>query len=156
MARVDTEVEIDGMKFRIPRFRVMQSFRLKAELLKTFGTTITKIVDDGKGGINLDIKMEDIRLSEIVSELSKNLDPDKLESLFYKILKNTTWESGGPHGIIHLGTEQGFDTAFCDAEGLTPYKLVFEVLKAEYSSFFGGKLDGLSFGTPGLSTTPEK
>lgn len=153
MAKADTLVEIDGMKFRIPRFGVMQSLKLKAELIKVFGTTITKLVDNGKGGVNLDIEVEDINLTEVVSELSDKITPDKLESMFYKILEYTVWEN--PNGRVNLGTPSGFETTFVDAGGLTPYKVVFEVLKAEYASFFGGKLDGVNTGARVLNTIPE-
>ena len=135
MSREPVKKSIDGQEYLFGRLPVKQSLKQLMKIMKIAGPAIGAAA--GKSDVKSvsSIMDSDVDIESIMKNLCENLEEDSVFEIIDIFMENILFNGTilsqvfephfSEHGLIHLG------------------KVVVEAAKAEYGSFFGGKLGGM-------------
>lgn len=147
MSKEPVRKSIDGIDYIFCRLPVKQSMKQLIKIMKIAGPALGAAANSLDTGSVKSIMDADLDYELVVKNLCENLDEDAMDAIVDVFMKNTLYGANKvsdifdphfqEHGLVHLG------------------KVVTAAAKAEYGSFFAGKLGSLVEGAlPGM--TQEK
>jgi hypothetical protein len=140
------EKEINGVKFSVAPFSVVEALKLKPYLLKKFGPSVMQLLgvlkdglpENGKWG---DIKIDGTELSLAVEKLMMQLGEDDYIALIKRLFRNVTAQVLKDGQLLEFFfTEISFETSVnivFEDKPFTIYPVLLLVLEANFPDFFG-------------------
>lgn len=119
------EIELNGSKYTITQMTARVALKMQARLIKNFGAAFTEILVTIA---NKGLESADEALPRAIMHLAAQLDDKTFEDLVIELTR------GVRKSNIEL-TPQILDLEFA-GELDTLFKLIFEILKVNYSDFF--------------------
>jgi hypothetical protein len=151
MTQKEQKTVIDGITFQVAPFPAVEGLRLKAHLVRVFGSALGELL----GGINVDGKkisgIADIDLggdgfARGLEKLLEQLDEDSFIKLVERLFANVlaSWKEDGKNHTVAFF--QDFDTAMelvFSGKLFSIYPLIGFVLKVNYPDFFEKVVKGI-------------
>lgn len=123
------EKTIDGKRYSITQMTARRALRMKAKLLKTFGSSLAEIFLPSKEEPIEGLGFSKKEAVNALSSLALQLDDNTFDSLITELLSGVRKEG------VEL-TESVIDFEFA-GELFTLFKVIWAVLEVNYGSFFG-------------------
>lgn len=120
---------IDGKRYSITQMTARRALRMKAKLLKTFGSSLAEIFLPSKEEPIEGLGFSKKEAVNALSSLALQLDDNTFDSLITELLSGVRKEG------VEL-TESVIDFEFA-GELFTLFKVIWAVLEVNYGSFFG-------------------
>ena len=140
---METQTEsIDGIDFSTTQLPAMRSFNLLSKLLKILSPLL-----DAHGNMDLDA---DIELAPMIGQAMAHLGDNQASALALEIFASTTAIVGGE--VVSLDKQVGVDKVFT-GQLMTMMKVLFFVLKVNYSDFFGSALASVASAQPAKASS---
>ena len=139
------EKTINGVKFTVTPFQVVEALKLKAYLVRKFGPSLGQALGTLKDGLpgsgNIgDIKLDGTALSQAIENLSGQLGETEFIDLIKRLFRNVQAgmiKDGKP--VVLPFTESNFDSAmnivFAD-KVFSVYPVMLLVMETNYPDFF--------------------
>lgn len=141
------EIKIDDLQFYIHSFPALEALKLQSILLQKVGPALGQLLGKVKTDNILDTDLNGEDLSKALQLLFSSLDEEIFISLVLRILKNTIAIIPNEPEIV-LNAEENINRVF-QRNLIAIYKVIFEILKFNYSDFFvlmgdiGTKMKGI-------------
>jgi len=142
------EKEIDGIRFSVAPFRVVEAARLHPYLIRLFGPFMAKgigslfksgIPTEGKKLLDAEINFDGDSISQAITDLVSQLTEAELESLMRRMLKNVTaYVTKNGNALQLTFGDQTFDTSMdmvFKGKVFTIYSVMLFVLEANFPDF---------------------
>jgi len=155
------EKEIDGIRFSVAPFKVVEAARLHPYLIRLFGPFLAKTVgslfkdgvslEKGKSVLDEKVSLNGGDLSQAITDLVSQLTETEYEALLRRMLKNVTAHVEKDGKVFQLSfTDQTFDASMnvvFTGKVFTIYSVIIFVLEVNYPDFlskmgqgFGSKI----------------